>query len=144
MFTACCRSSFVRISSTERIICTSYQSRISAFSGVANNVGESSVNEEDTPMTSSTPQQLDAQSTRIRALSLYRQLLRGAERMPTPNRQNYVKRKTQAEYRKHMKLTEPEEINFQLRLADTNLDTVLVQAEHLSRLFNDPEYQNYN
>jgi hypothetical protein len=29
-------------------------------------------------------------------------------------------------------------------LADTNLDTVMVQAEHLSRLFNDPEYQNYN
>jgi len=147
MFTACCRSSFARISSAERIICTSYQSRISAFSGVANNVGESSVKEEDTSNisnSSSDGTQLDKQSTRIRALSLYRQLLRGAERMPTPNRQNYVKRKTQAEYRKHMKLTEPEEINFQLRLADTNLDTVLVQAEHLSRLFNDPDYQNYN
>jgi len=142
MFTACCRSSFARISSAERIICSSYQSRISAFSGVANNVSESSV-EEDTSTSSSTPQN-DAQSTRIRALSLYRQLLRGAERMPTPNRQNYVKRKTQAEYRKHMKLTDAEEIDFQLRLADTNLDTVLVQAEHLSRLFNDPEYQNYN
>jgi len=43
-----------------------------------------------------------------------------------------------------MTLTDQEEIDFQLRLADTNLDTVLVQAEHLSRLFNDPEYQNYN
>ena len=148
MFTACCRSSFARISSAERIICSSYQFRISSstFSGVANNIGESSVKEEDTSTTSSPPQLQvnDAQSTRIRALSLYRQLLRGAERMPTPNRQNYVKRKTQAEYRKHMKLTDVEEIDFQLRLADTNLDTVLVQAEHLSRLFNDPEYQNYN
>ena len=145
MFTACCRSSFARISSAERIICTSYQSRISEFSGIANNVGESSIKEEDTSTITSTPQiQLDAQSTRIRALSLYRQLLRGAERMPTPNRQNYVKRKTQAEYRKHMKLVDAEEIDFQLRLADTNLDTVLVQAEHLSRLFNDPDYQNYN
>ena len=143
MFTACCRSSFTRVSFAERIICSSYQSRISVFSGVANNVGESSINEEDTS-TNTSPPQIDVQSTRIRALSLYRQLLRGAERMPTPNRQNYVKRKTQAEYRKHMKLTEPEEINFQLRLADTNLDTVLVQAEHLSRLFNDPDYQNYN
>ena len=73
------------------------------------------------------------QSTRIRALSLYRQLLRGAERMPTPNRQNYIKRKTRDEYRKHMTLTNHDEIDFQLRLADTNLDTVLVQAEHLSR-----------
>ena len=143
MFTACCRSSFARISSAERIICSSYQFRLSAFSGVANNLGEFSVKEEDTSTNTTTPQ-IDAQSTRIRALSLYRQLLRGAERMPTPNRQNYVKRKTQAEYRKHMKLTDVEEIDFQLRLADTNLDTVLVQAEHLSRLFNDPEYQNYN
>jgi hypothetical protein len=53
--------------------------------------------------------------------------------MPTPNRQNYVIRKTRAEYRKHATLTDDEEIEFQLRLADTNLDTVLVQAEHLSR-----------
>ena len=73
------------------------------------------------------------QSTRIRALSLYRQLLRGAERMPTPNHQNYIKRKTRDEYRTHMTLTDHDEIDFQLRLADTNLDTVLVQAEHLSR-----------
>ena len=64
--------------------------------------------------------------------------------MPTPNRINYVKRKTRSEFRKHISLTDPSEIDFQLRLADTNLDTVLVQAEHLSRLFNDPEYQNYN
>lgn len=69
----------------------------------------------------------------MRALSLYRQLLRGAERMPTPNRQNFIKRRTRDEYRKHRALTDPEEIDFQLRLADTNLDTVLVQAEHLSR-----------
>ena len=31
-----------------------------------------------------------------------------------------------------MTLTDHDEIDFQLRLADTNLDTVLVQAEHLS------------
>ncbi|KAL3769858.1 hypothetical protein ACHAWU_007064 [Discostella pseudostelligera] len=85
-----------------------------------------------------------AESTRLRALSLYRRLLRGSQRMPTPNRQNYVLRKTRLEFRKHMHLTDEMEIDFQLRLADTNLDTVLVQAEHLSRLFNDPEYQNYN
>ena len=64
--------------------------------------------------------------------------------MPTPNRQNYIKRKTRSEFHKHKTLVDQTEIEFQLRLADTNLDTVLVQAEHLSRLFNDPEYQNYN
>jgi hypothetical protein len=105
---------------------------------------------EDNPPPSSTsdldPQQLSSNNNnnRIKALSLYRQLLRGAERMPTPNRQNYIKRKTRSEFRKHKALVDPSEIEFQLRLADTNLDTVLVQAEHLSRLFNDPEYQNYN
>lgn len=74
-----------------------------------------------------------AADTRLRALSLYRQLLRGAERMPTPNRRNYVMRKTRSEYRRHAALVDGDEIEFQLRLADTNLDTVLVQAEHLSR-----------
>lgn len=64
--------------------------------------------------------------------------------MPTPNRRNYVANKTRKEYKRNMKITDVEEIEFCLRLADTNLDTVMVQAEHLSRLFNDPEYQNYN
>lgn len=93
---------------------------------------------------SSSSDETNNNNYRLRSLSLYRQLLRGAEHMPTPNRQNYVKRKTRSEFRRHMTLTDHEEIDFQLRLADTNLDTVLVQAEHLSRLFNDPEYQNYN
>ena len=81
-------------------------------------------------------------ATRARALSLYRQLLRSAKRMPTPNRQNYVIRKTRKEYRDNMHLTDAEEIDFAIRLADTNLDTVMVQAEHLTRLFNDPQYQS--
>lgn len=81
-------------------------------------------------------------ATRARALSLYRQLLRSAKRMPTPNRQNYVIRKTQTEYRDNLHLTDSKEIDFAIRLADTNLDTVLVQAEHLTRLFNDPQYQD--
>ena len=81
-------------------------------------------------------------ATRARALSLYRQLIRSAKRMPTPNRQNYVMRKTRKEYRDNMHLTDTEEIDFAIRLADTNLDTVMVQAEHLTRLFNDPKYQN--
>jgi hypothetical protein len=101
-------------------------------------------NDDPPPSTAASQSSGETKNNRLRALSLYRQLLRGAERMPTPNRQNYVKRKTRSEFRRHMTLTDQEEIDFQLRLADTNLDTVLVQAEHLSRLFNDPEYQNYN
>ena len=86
----------------------------------------------------------EIQTQRPRALSLYRRLLRASSTMPTPNRRNYIANKTRKEYRKNMGLSDVEEIEFCLRLADTNLDTVMVQAEHLSRLFNDPEYQNYN
>ena len=60
--------------------------------------------------------------------------------MPTPNRQNFVVRKTQVEFRANATLTDPEEIEFALRLADTNLDTVLVQAEHLKKLYSNPTY----
>lgn len=80
--------------------------------------------------------------TRPRALSLYRQLLRGAMKMPTPNRQNFILRKTRAGFRANRNLEDIEDIDFHLRLADTNLDTVLVQAEHLTKMMNDPTYHN--
>jgi hypothetical protein len=64
--------------------------------------------------------------------------------MPTPNRVNYVQRKTRKDYRDHMHVTDLEEIDFQLRLADTNLDTVMVQAEHLTRLFNDAKHNDHD
>jgi hypothetical protein len=76
-------------------------------------------------------------TTRSKALSLYRQLMRSAIKMPTPNRQNYVMAKVRDEYQANKDLTDPAEIEFCLRLADTNLDTILVQSEHLTRLFND-------
>lgn len=79
-------------------------------------------------------------ATRSRALSLYRQLLRGAAQMPTPNRRRFVIKKTRTEFKANKGLTDPDEIEFGLRLADTNLDTVLVQAEHLTRLMKDPNY----
>lgn len=78
---------------------------------------------------------------RTRALSLYRQLLRAADRMPTPNRVNFVKRKTRSEFRANMHLTNLKKIEACFKLADTNLDTVLVQAEHLTTLMNDPHYK---
>lgn len=80
-------------------------------------------------------------ATRSKALSLYRKLLRGAMKMPTPNRQNFVIRKTRTEFKASVNLTDPDAINNAIRLADTNLDTVLVQAEHLTKLMKDPNYQ---
>jgi len=78
--------------------------------------------------------------TRTKALSLYRQLLRGAEKMPTPNRRKFVIKKTRLEFKANINVTSAEEIQFCLRLADTNLDTVLIQAEHLTNLMKDPNY----
>ena len=57
--------------------------------------------------------------------------------MPTPNRQNYIISKTRQEYRTNTSVSDPDEIEFLIRLADTNLDTVLVQAEHLTKLFHE-------
>lgn len=78
--------------------------------------------------------------TRIKVLSLYRQLLRAAEKMPTPNRRKFVIRKTRLEFKNNKDLTDAEQIQFSIRLADTNLDTVMIQAEHLTRLMKDPNY----
>ena len=61
--------------------------------------------------------------------------------MPTPNRQNFVIRKTRAEFKANIHLNDSDKINECIRLADTNLDTVLVQAEHLTKLMKDPNYQ---
>ncbi|KAL7566732.1 hypothetical protein ACA910_017784 [Epithemia clementina (nom. ined.)] len=80
-------------------------------------------------------------ATRSRALSLYRQLMRAAQKMPTPNRRKFVISKTRVEFKANKGLTDAEEIDFHIRLADTNLDTVLLQAEHLTNLMNDPNYQ---
>lgn len=81
-----------------------------------------------------------AAATRRKALSLYRQLLRGAAKMPTPNRRRFVVNKTRTEFKANKHVTDPADIEFCLRLADTNLDTVLVQADHLTRLMKDPNY----
>jgi hypothetical protein len=79
-------------------------------------------------------------ASRSRALSLYRQLLRGATKMPTPNRRKFVLKKTRSEFKANKHLTDPADIEFCLRLADANLDTVIVQAEHLTKLMKDKSY----
>jgi hypothetical protein len=79
--------------------------------------------------------------TRAQALSLYRKLLRGGQSMPTPNRQNFVFKKTRVEFKASVGITDPDAITHCIRLADTNLDTVLVQAEHLTKLMKDPNYK---
>mmetsp|Transcript_38587 Transcript_38587/g.38949 ORF Transcript_38587/g.38949 Transcript_38587/m.38949 type:complete len:88 (-) Transcript_38587:1950-2213(-) len=81
-------------------------------------------------------------ATRTKALSIFRKLMRAAMKMPTPNRQNFVIRKTRTEFKAAISLSDSDAINEAIRLADTNLDTVMVQAEHLTKLMNDPTYQS--
>lgn len=55
--------------------------------------------------------------------------------MPTPNRVSWVKHKTRLDFRKHQHLTDMEEIELHLVVGETNLDSVEIQAAHLTKLF---------
>jgi len=81
-------------------------------------------------------------ATSATARRIFRKLMRAAMKMPTPNRQNFVIRKTRTEFKAAISLSDSDAINEAIRLADTNLDTVMVQAEHLTKLMKDPNYQS--
>ncbi|GAB9470509.1 hypothetical protein Gpo141_00007753 [Globisporangium polare] len=74
------------------------------------------------------------------AMRLYRAIYRAAAKMPTRDRRDYVRRRLRFEYDQCRKETRPERIDFLLRLAETQLDTVQVQAEHLTSTFSSPDY----
>ncbi|TYZ57842.1 hypothetical protein PybrP1_011216 [[Pythium] brassicae (nom. inval.)] len=74
------------------------------------------------------------------ALRLYRAIYRAAAQMPTRDRRNYVRRRLRFEYEEHRQETRPERIAFLLRLAETQLETVEVQAAHLTSTFSSPNY----
>ncbi|DAZ97564.1 TPA: hypothetical protein N0F65_005536 [Lagenidium giganteum] len=66
--------------------------------------------------------------------------VQAAGKMPTADRRNYVRRRLRFEYEQHLHESNPERIQFLLRLADTQLDTVQIQAEHLANAFSSPDY----
>ncbi|CAH0478765.1 unnamed protein product [Peronospora belbahrii] len=77
---------------------------------------------------------------RMETLRLYRAIYRAAGKMPTRDRTNYVRRRLRQEYDEARQETDPERIAFLLRLAETQLETVEVHAEHLSSIFASPDY----
>ncbi|KAG5177858.1 hypothetical protein JKP88DRAFT_226131 [Tribonema minus] len=79
-------------------------------------------------------------TSRARALTLYKQLLRSAATMPTKNRREYIKAKTRREYEDNMGETDPEKIEFLITLAEVQLESAQVQAAHLRQVWNDPKY----
>lgn len=56
--------------------------------------------------------------------------------MPTTNRVGWVKAKTQRDFRKYKDLTDEKEIDLYLIVGETNLDSVEIQAAHLTKMFN--------
>ncbi|KAG6591084.1 Complex 1 LYR protein [Phytophthora cinnamomi] len=77
---------------------------------------------------------------RAEALRLYRAIYRAAGKMPTRDRTKYVRRRLRHEFDETREETNPERISFLLRLAETQLETVEVQAQHLSSTFSSPDY----
>ena len=77
---------------------------------------------------------------RSRALSLYRQLLRAARGVPTEHRRSHIARRTRGEFEDSRWERSPAQVDFLLQLAETHLDTVLVQAGHLQQQVDDPRF----
>ncbi|EGZ07740.1 hypothetical protein PHYSODRAFT_528838, partial [Phytophthora sojae] len=66
--------------------------------------------------------------------------VQAAGKMPTRDRTNYVRRRLRHEFDEAREETNPERILFLLRLAETQLETVEVQAQHLTSTFSSPDY----
>lgn len=75
--------------------------------------------------------QCDAMANK--ALGLCRQILRAAKLMPTENRRLHIVRKARAEFDKS-KQADPQQREFLLALADTQIDNIEAQARHMQEL----------
>ena len=67
------------------------------------------------------------------AISLYRQILRAAKLMPTELRQLHVERKARKEF-EEARHADRSQQQFLLALANTQIDNIRAQAQHLQRL----------
>jgi hypothetical protein len=79
---------------------------------------------------------------RAKVLSLYRQSLRGAQKMPTPHRRRYVADRVREEYKSMKHLTQPADILLEIRNAFFQVDTILIQAEHQKVLVEDENFMS--
>mmetsp|Transcript_25763 Transcript_25763/g.41842 ORF Transcript_25763/g.41842 Transcript_25763/m.41842 type:complete len:120 (+) Transcript_25763:84-443(+) len=73
-------------------------------------------------------------------LRLYRSILRTSYKMPTINRQAFVRKKARHEFETNQLEVDPEKIKFQISLAETQLDFLLSQVAHLGVIFEHPQY----
>ena len=62
--------------------------------------------------------------------------------MPTANRSEFVRRQTRREFTKNRDVADPKEVEELLNLAEFQLESVEVQANHLNTIFETPGYHN--
>lgn len=75
-----------------------------------------------------------AGAARAKVLGLYRSFLREARRMPTENRASFVRRKVRSELEEHRAVADASELEQLLALAEFQLETVVLQHQHLNKL----------
>jgi len=68
-------------------------------------------------------------------LHLYRSILREGKKMPTQNRRDFVKIKARKEFKAAKNETDPQKIVDDIALAETLLEVVQVQQQHLNEVF---------
>ncbi|KAF0700249.1 Aste57867_9204 [Aphanomyces stellatus] len=79
-------------------------------------------------------------TTRTQVLSLYRQIYRVAGHMPSKDRKDFVRRRLRSEYEKYRHESNHERLEFLIKVADTQLDTLQIQTQHFSSVFSNPDY----
>ncbi|OQR81731.1 hypothetical protein THRCLA_23308 [Thraustotheca clavata] len=78
--------------------------------------------------------------SRSQALSYYRAIYRAAGDMPSKDRKQFVRQRLRVEYEKYRHEINPERIEFLLKVADTQLDTLKIQVAHFKNILSDPQY----
>src|SRR3989338_7984580 len=72
------------------------------------------------------------QHSRAEILHIYKQILREAEKMPTPLKKNWVRFKARKEFGEAKSLQTEEEVHFHVLLAETHLESLQVQVKNLA------------
>lgn len=74
-------------------------------------------------------------ATRSQVLSMYRQLLQAAKRMPSTNRRQFLFARIRSDFKQQRGEQDPEKVQFQLQFAEISLENINAQAQSLNQLF---------
>nr|CCA14353.1 AlNc14C3G460 [Albugo laibachii Nc14] len=66
------------------------------------------------------------------SMRLYCAIYRAAAKMPTKDRKHFIRRRLRAEYDIYRTETDAERLRFLHSLAETQLETIQIQAKHLT------------